>query len=297
LVLSLAVAGLHAGDTALAKRDRVNVRGQPSLASEVITQLKKGEIVTVLEEIPAKSPKPNEPTKWTKIVMPTGTPVWVSASYINATNKTVVPRRVNLRAGPGEHFSVVGRIDKGTRVKEISTRGDWMEIEAPPNAYGFVASDLLQPQTSPPRTGAAPATPPTGQPPEAAPPMTVPIEQAKPAPRPETESTPPPAPGEAEQERADEIAAALTEAAPPPPPRIVRREGIISRTVSIQAPTYYQLNNLETGKVLDYLHAASANINLKKLIGKHVIVTGEEAIDSRWPRTPILEIETLETLP
>src|SRR5689334_12979685 len=64
--------------TAKVKQEAVNVRGQASFIGEVITHLKKGETVTVLEEIALKKPKKDEPAKWAKILMPTNTPVWVS---------------------------------------------------------------------------------------------------------------------------------------------------------------------------------------------------------------------------
>ena len=48
-----------------------------------------------------------------------------------ARGETAGAQPLNLRAGPGENFSIVGRIDRGTPVKEIRTEKSWMEIEAP----------------------------------------------------------------------------------------------------------------------------------------------------------------------
>ena len=39
----------------------------------------------------------------------------------------VVPNRLNLRAGPGENYSVLGRLEKGAAVKSIRTIEEWME--------------------------------------------------------------------------------------------------------------------------------------------------------------------------
>ena len=75
--------------------------------------------------------------------------------FIDATNKTVLPNRLNLRAGPGENFSVVGMLYKGDSVKEIITQGDWMEVEPPASAYAFIAAQYLKLETP-----AAPAEPP-----------------------------------------------------------------------------------------------------------------------------------------
>src|SRR5882672_7502325 len=114
----LAVAA-RAEESAVVKKNRVNVRAQATPTSEVITQLKKGETVIVLEEIAARKPKRGEPAKWARIQLPPNTPVWVYAPYIETINNTVNIRRLNLRAGPGENFSIIGRIERGTPVKQI----------------------------------------------------------------------------------------------------------------------------------------------------------------------------------
>src|SRR5437773_967070 len=135
LVAGLLAISAGAEEAALVKKNRVNVRAQATPNSEVITQLKKGETVTVLEEIAARKPKHGEPAKWAKIQLPPNTPVWVYAPYIETTNNTVNIKRLNLRAGPGERFSIIGRIERGTPVKQIRTTDNWMEIEAPTNPY------------------------------------------------------------------------------------------------------------------------------------------------------------------
>lgn len=143
LTLTLPSRSFCAENAATVTEDRVNVRGQPSLVGEVITQLQKGETVTVLEEISLEKPKPGDPARWAKIRMPANTPVWVFASFIDSNTKTVSARRLNLRAGPGENYSVVGRLERGDPVKPIRTVDEWMEIETPEKAYAFVAADLL----------------------------------------------------------------------------------------------------------------------------------------------------------
>ena len=62
-----------AEEPATINRARVNVRGGPSFASEVITQLQKGDPVTFLEEVPVEKPKPGEPSKWAAIKLPART--------------------------------------------------------------------------------------------------------------------------------------------------------------------------------------------------------------------------------
>jgi hypothetical protein len=86
-------------------------------------------------------------------------------------------------------------------------------------------------------------------------------------------------------------------ASAPATKRIVRREGIVKSTTSIQAPTYYELQSAVTGKTLNYLHPTSPAQKVKPLKGKRVVVTGEELIDPRWPKTPVIDLETIELAP
>jgi len=283
----------RAEQAAVVKKDRVNVRAQATPRSEVITQLKKGETVMVLEEITLKKRKRGEPASWARIQLPSNTPVWVYAPYIETTNHTVNIKRLNLRAGPGENFSVIGRLDRGTQVKEIRTDGQWLEIEAPPNAYAFVAADLLEKTGAPApaatdiaanaNTNAAVAQPAATV--ENVKPETAPAVALEPAPTPAS-PVPQPAPPSHPEPAETQL-----------PKRVVSREGTVVVSRSIQAPTSYALESRESRRTVNYLHSESDDINLKKFAGKKVIVTGEELIDQRWVNTPIIEVESIQVLP
>src|ERR1700675_1032240 len=91
LTVAPAVPPVSAAETAVTKDNNVNVRGQPSFVGEIITRLKKGEEVTVLEDITVEKPKPGEPGQWTKIGMPANTPVWVFSPFIEPGSGTVIP--------------------------------------------------------------------------------------------------------------------------------------------------------------------------------------------------------------
>lgn len=282
-------------EPALIKQDHVNVRGQAALAGEVITRLRKGEPILLLEEINLAKTKPDEPARWFQIALPTNTPVWINAEFVDPNNKTVLPKKLNVRAGPGENYSVIARLDKGTEVKEIRKVNNWLEIEAPTNAVAFIAAEFVSrqsPQTPPvnpapaPEIAAAPTTTP-------APPVTTPVPApavATPAP---TDATPAPlvtapiaSPGLP--------ATTPAPAAQPLPKRIVTREGFVRRATSIQAPSDFELAVSESGRTMDYLHTANPDYNLKLYVGFKVIVTGEELLDPRWPKTPVIEIDKLD---
>lgn len=404
----LAVLGfnIEAQESGVVSENKINVRGKPSMVGEVVTQLEKGDKVTILEEIPSPDAKPGEPTNWFRIKLPENTPVWVFSPFVK--DGEVSASRLNLRAGPGENYSVLGRIERDTKVKTIRTQDQWMEIEAPDHAYAFIDASLVdksgtnaaanlpkiaqqkpatvapggagiptqaQPQPIHTNTVAqAPSIattntiqqhPPTNTIVQIAPPE---IEQQKidtngpvqtnlteQLPAPSTTPVPPtlaqqaatnaPTLPAAESTNAvpdTHVASAtehpdlllpggnavqpgtptpatptqLTEPAPSAPTtlphtsqlpslksnevlprRIVRREGIVRATKSIQAPTWYELIHPETKKTMDYLHEERLGVDLKSWKGQKVVVTGDEGIDERWPNIPILELESIQAAP
>ena len=290
VLAGLLLPAVHAEEVAIVKGDRVNVRGQANLKSEAVTQLKKGEAVTVLEEIEVKKPKKGEPAKWAKILLPPNTPVWVYAPYIEPASKTVNIKRLNIRAGPGENFSILGRVERGTPIKEIRIVENWMEIEAPTNAYAFVAAALLEkhaPVPTPTLADTVPAPAPIPQQPTT-------VETVKPDPTapPVVGATPTPTTPAPET-----VTQAPTVTPEPAPRRVVSREGLVIVSRSIQAPTDYALENVDTHKMVNYLHAEDESLKLKNFAGRKVIITGEELIDQRWRNTPIVEVETIRLVP
>jgi uncharacterized protein YgiM (DUF1202 family) len=341
-----AALSVAAEESATVNRNHVNVRGAPTLNSEVVTHLQKGDKVTFLEEIPVEKPKPGEPARWAAIKLPADAHVWVFTGFLN--DKTVKVNKLNLRAGPGENFSVLGRLEKGAQVKEIRTTDQWMEIEPPETTRAYLDASYLD--RGPVEAGkdiAAVETPKpivVFEPPAKSAPTVVkpepPVfnEPAKPLETPKAVETPKPVETVVKQEPAatpvkeDKPAVAAkpeeapakpaveTPATPPPdvparvlPPvapvvaesgavpanlkRVVRREGEVRSTkFNIQAPTYFELIG-EKGRVLNYLSAEKAGLKLKDYKGLRVIVTGEEAIDPRYPERPLIEVETIEVAP
>ena len=275
---------------ATVEANHVNVRGQPKLNSEVVTRLSKGEGVTVIEEIVHNNSGPNEPSAWAKIYLPTNAHVWVNTAYVDATNKTVLPKRLNLRSGPGENYSVIGRLVRGDTVTEKGTKGDWTEIQAPTNAYAFIAAQYLKQEPSAPAAPEVPATPAAVT--EAPPIATAPTE-----PPPATTAAETPAETNAlAQTSADSNAPAGTPVEEPPPKRIVDREGLVRGTFSIQAPTHFELVSPDNGRTIDYLYTTSPNLDLRRYKGLHIIVTGEESLEERWGNTPVITIQKIQVL-
>jgi uncharacterized protein YgiM (DUF1202 family) len=366
---ALISSGLPAARTTLnppapatVKVESLNIRGLPSLSGEVIAKLKKGETVTILEEVTLDKVRKDEPAKWVKIQLSTNVPVWVAAHLIDPATKAVTVNKLNLRGGAGEDFNVLGTLEKGAVVKEIKTKGSWIHIETPANAGGYVSADFLDKKPAP-ETNAAPApaanetpaanvaaapvsapdkpavaavapnptpakpvvqTPPQQAvvtvPPDTGSTVLPPIDAA-PAPAPAPAPTQPVAAAPAVSEPAATPAvvesptpAAATPAEPAPAAtapatafptlgkdeiiakRIVTREGIVRKARNIQAPTDFELRDLRTGELLDFLFAPKDKIVLKDYVGQKVTVRGEEYVDRRWKYTPVIELDTIDPL-
>lgn len=295
---------------AVCEANNVNVRGQAKLKSEVVTHLTKGQQVTVLEEVQLKNSGPDEPSAWAKILLPTNATVWINTSFIDPSAKTVKPKKLNIRSGPGENYSVLGTLKQGDSVKDISSKGDWTQIEPPADAYAFVAAQFLKqgeeapviasattPVTPESTTPTTPTTPETTKP--ETPIVTTPAEPTTTATTPTpAPTTPPPTTEPAPTTPSDSSTNATPTVAEnePPPKRIVQREGIVRGTFSIQAPTRYELISPDNHKAINYLFTDSPDLDLSRYKGLHIIVTGEEGLDERWRNTPVITIQKIQVL-
>jgi hypothetical protein len=296
-------AGATNPGPAVVRGQNVNIRGQASITSEVIARANTGDKVEVLEIVTLPRPKRDEPSVWAKVTLPATTDVWVSSLFIDSASNKVKVNRLNVRSGPGENHAIVGRIEEGAVVKPVETKGTWIKIEPPPGTYGFVASHLLEPVAPP--TIASVTKPPT-TPPEVVPPAEPKTEVTPPptAEPPPTVAvvTPPPAPVTSEPPSiivTPPVEPATTSPVPPEEEvwvkRVVTREGVVRRSVSIQAPTYFVLESLDNKRVMNYVYSPSTNIVLKDFQGARILVTGEESLDERWT-TPVLTVDRLQVV-
>lgn len=307
----------RAQNEAVARADRVNVRSRPSFkAGEVVTQLSRGQRVLVFEEgLPAQFS--GEPvTEWVRIELPAGTRVWVSAEYVHPVSNEVSTRLLNVRAGPGEDFAVLGRVGRGVKLTVLGSTNGWLEVQAPRGLSGFVAAHLLEPASAAP---APPAVHPTETPvpprepapgekaPETIPPSQPPAE----VPSPEPSSSPPspadssPGPAADPEARSEPISPAVAGAAASQPGasatqsepvslprRVVQREGEVRRTRSIQAPTAFELRATDTGRRVNYLWVEADGPDLGGFHRRRVRVTGEEFLEPGWA-TPLIRVEQI----
>lgn len=255
----------------------LTVRGQAGLKGEMVTHLHKGDTVNVLEEINLSKHEAGEPAQWAKISFPTNSHIWVDDKYIK--DGAVSVKKLNLRAGPGENYSVVGVLEQGTSVNAIETKGNWIKIEPPTGAYAFVAARYLTQEAGTTQVASTPnEAPESGSTPTPTPTPVTPTPTPVPE-QPTIVATPTPVPPQ--QPSVPQV-------------RIVQHEGVVGTVGSPTAPSTYKLYDPQTKEDIDFLYPISGNVDLSKYVDDRVIVTGEEGIDKQWPNTPIIAIQNIE---
>lgn len=292
------VVTLAPGAAAVAS-DNLNLRGQAGLKGEVIGHVKKGETVNVISQINLDKHAADEPAQWAKISLPADIKVWVNSKFVDMTNKVVSVKKLNLRAGPGENYSVLGVLEKGAPISEVGAKGDWTQIETPTNAFAFVAAIFLkqEPVVVPASTVPAAVETPVVVPP----PTTNAVAEAQPI---VTQPASAPTPVVETPAAANPVAAAVPAVEtsvpakvetnlPPPLPRVVTHEGYVRASISPVAPTPFELYDNESGNAVNYLHVTTTNLNLARYDSMRIIVTGEEGLSARWQDTPVLTVQRI----
>ncbi len=125
--------------TGLITADAVNVRGGPGLNFEVICKLEKNDVVMV----------EGGQMDWLKIALPRHGSAYIFASYITPQNPlvgTVNTDTINIRAGKGLEFSVLGQLQKNDSVELLAREGDWYQIYTPQNCFAWVHKDFVKNQ-------------------------------------------------------------------------------------------------------------------------------------------------------
>jgi uncharacterized protein YgiM (DUF1202 family) len=275
--------------------DNLNLRGQAGLKGEVVGHLKKGDSVNVITQINLDKHASDEPAQWAKISLPAGIKVWVNSKFVDSTNKVVSVKKLNLRGGPGENYSVLGVLEKGAPISEVSAKGDWTQIETPTNAFAFVAAMYLKQEPTVEATNVPSAvvetpvavtlpTTNTVSEPQAVVAQPTDVPATTPTPVVETNAMP---------TLVTNAPVVVDTNLPPPPPRVVSHEGYVRSSVSPVAPTPFELYDNESGNAVNYLYSTTTNLNLARYSGMRIIVTGEEGLNERWKDTPVVTVQRI----
>jgi len=107
--------------TGIITADSVNVRSGPSQHFEIVIQLDKDQLVLAQAQ----------EQDWIKIKLPRNSRAYVHRQYVDSVSGLkgqITANRVNVRAGQGTKYNVLGQLNEEDAVEIISLSGDWYEI-------------------------------------------------------------------------------------------------------------------------------------------------------------------------
>jgi len=131
------------------KDDGVTVRAGDNANFENLGTLSKSDSVKIIERR----------YSWFKILLPRKAALYVSKDYVTLTSDEkgigiINAGNVNLRAGAGTRYSIVGQISKPEKVSILSEETGWYKIEPPYGTAGWVLSSQItlaeEEKTAPP---------------------------------------------------------------------------------------------------------------------------------------------------
>ena len=284
LVIMITVVGLclsGGAQTAALTRVKVlknncNLRAKALVTSEVVGQVSANDILA------AKTMDQD----WVEVVPPASVDLWVLGDYVKdgAINCS---QKVNVRAGAGINFNIVGQLPQGEKVKVRGTHSEWVKIAPPPVCslwiYRSLVSEVPPMYIEPAKLEQAKADPvkPTLPP--------VPAVAIVPPSKPEPEVKPPiPLPMPAESSAPAPAPAQAGVFSPPPGLDLVPTtgqgrwcevEGILrAKDFIFRTPSNFRLVTCEGGdrNSVTICFVKGNQAQLKALMYRHLIISGRE---------------------
>jgi uncharacterized protein YgiM (DUF1202 family) len=294
-------------------RQNVNLRAKPSMSAEVVAQVSAPEKLTV-KSIDGE---------WAEVVPPSYADLWVLSDYVK-NDVIQCNTRVNVRAGAGINFNIVGHLTNGEPITVRGTHADWIRIAPPPGASLWIARAMLEIEPAGPvekaeaaavETASAASTTETAP----VPTQTVETESAlaqataetpaaippsasvPPTPSPDPEPTPAPEPIRRPPSQPTYTAPATIKppadlALHPGKPQGVWRqyEGVLRpRNFIFGAPSRYRLAHDIDGTEYTICHVRGNEAQLRALLNRRMVISGREYWVKRPDTHPVLVPERI----
>ncbi len=273
----LAVAANEAVVTGM----RVNLRAAPEATSEIVGQVARGDRLAL-----AGDPEGD----WLPVAIPDSLSVWVYGPLVR--DGVVHVSRLQVRAGPGINYRVLGVLEKGRRLTVRDTKLDWLKIEPPTGSRVWISSTYAEPVAEPPVAVSpkpeAVASPDIRVARDRPKPRPV---QARPAAKPSPPARKPPMPADdamppgggivGAEDRVGQATAFPGNLTPAPgmtQGRQASYEGRLRRTSFLwRRPADYRLvGRDEKGRAVTVCYLLDAGRNLDAMLGKKIIAKGAE---------------------
>ncbi len=289
-----AMAQTNAARQLTVLRQNVNLRAKPSMSAEVVAQ------VSAPEKLSVKSVT----EEWVEVVPPPHAELWVLSDYVQ-DGVIRCDQRVNVRAGAGINFNVVGQLADGDSVAVRGTHADWVKIAPPDNTSLWVAKSMVEltaagaaaTQAVDAATVTAAALPPPPAAPEPAPAPVPEPAAALPAPAPAPASEPPlppPPPAPAPAPLIAKPPADLDLHPGKPQGQWRQYEGVLRpRSFIFGAPSRYRLTEERAGSVATICHVRGNEAQLRALVNRRMAISGREYWVKRPDTHPVLVPERI----
>lgn len=113
-------------------KNNCNLRAKPLVTSEVVGQVSENDILA------AKTLDKD----WVEVVPPTNVDLWVLGDYVKDGVINCL-QKVNVRAGAGINFNIVGQLPQGEKVDVRGTHTEWVKIAPPPECSLWISRALV----------------------------------------------------------------------------------------------------------------------------------------------------------
>lgn len=118
------------------KEKSVHIRAGQSKSFESLGRLSMDQDVVVVDKS----------YSWYKVRLPQKANSYISNEFVKMVNNEVgeiTSDRVNVRAGAGINFTVLGQVNKGDRVLILDQPEGWYKIQPVKDSYGWISEDLI----------------------------------------------------------------------------------------------------------------------------------------------------------
>ncbi len=114
----------------------VHVRSGQSFNFESLCKMKQGEEVIVLEKV----------YSWYKVQLPSTARSFIHKKYVTLSESDqgiVFGNHVNVRAGAGINYSILGQLNTGEKVVVLEKIKDWYKVVPIDGTYGWIKDDFI----------------------------------------------------------------------------------------------------------------------------------------------------------
>ena len=118
--------------------DSVNLRSGPGVNFEILRKMNKGNTVLVVD---------SQNVPWLKVRLPRNSNAFVHKDFLlveNSVYGVITAKRVNIRAGEGTNFNIIGQLNPENRVEIIRKGKDWFQIYPYANCFAWVHRDFVK---------------------------------------------------------------------------------------------------------------------------------------------------------